>query len=287
MNTNTRITTAKQAAEILENFPICDTSAKISALELLKTLTKRKTWTSLLFLPRLDILLTDYEKHESQLWAMQQPNGINWLRIQPYPHLRTTASLYLQLFDHLPDPRTAVIFQRALNFTDPQLKYFAAAGLLHQGQTIPASIYQSIAASAEMRNRLFDELKRLKQLDLFPKEFHTQAALAESTMVNWLSYTSLGSVPDEIELMGIVSKLGTVGKRMKDGLLDYYIFRFRMAEPHPEARKGWMSGMAGPFARHAPPSTLCYGSTFSDFQPGGTKSLEAQLYDIQKVMIDC
>jgi hypothetical protein len=112
----------------------------------------------------------------------------------------------------------------------------------------------------------------LGKLPLFPEEFRTQAALAESNMVNWLMFpTELGRAPDEIELMHVATM------DTEDGLVDYYVFRFRTLELHWGAKDGWMAGVSGPFLQKDAPSTVAYGDTFSRFDPWDSKKPEEHL----------
>jgi hypothetical protein len=63
-------------------------------------------------------------------------------------------------------------------------------------------------------------------------------------MVCWLIFpTELGSVPDEIELLG---KLPVSTGGDSYGLL--YVYRFRVREPHWAAEDGWLVGWTGPYS---------------------------------------
>jgi hypothetical protein len=173
------------------------------------------------------------------------------------------------------------LLRSALSFTDPRLKYFAVIGLLRQSEAVEQEYLRDIAASPEMRNWFYDQLARMGKENLFPEEFKTQEALAESNMVNWLTYpTELGRAPDEIELMHV----GAFDTETEDGLIDYFVFRFRTFEPHWAAKDGWMAGISGPFLRKDSPSTKSYGGTFSRFDPWESKSAEEHLGDIQETI---
>jgi hypothetical protein len=206
-------------------------------------------------------LLVRYRNCADKLMRMQKPEGITWMWEELYEKPRSEGALYIDLLGHFPEPHMKEAVRQALSFTDPRLKFFAVLGLLRQGEDIEPEDLTDVAASAEVRNYLFDELKTLGKLSLFPEKFGTQAALAESDMVNWLIYpTELGCAPDEIELMH-VGAFDT-----EDGLADYYVFRFRTFEPSWGVKHGWMAGVSGPFLQKDAPSTEAYGDTFSRFE---------------------
>jgi hypothetical protein len=118
---------------------------------------------------------------------------------------------------------------------------------------------------------------------LFPAKWATQKALAESDMVRWLTFpTELGRAPDEIELMKVVSK--NFGP--PDGVLEWYLFRFRTNPPHWSAKDGWMSGVAGPFKKSESPSTTAYGDTFSTFTRWDSLTPEQHVEDVRKLLAD-
>jgi hypothetical protein len=114
----------------------------------------------------------------------------------------------------------------------------------------PASLRQ-LAADPLTRSSLYEALARRGHESVFPGEFRTQEALAESDLVQWLSHPNeLRGAPDEIELV----KVATVPTD-EVGPVRWYLFRFRVRPPHWAADKGWMAGAAGPYraADDAPP----------------------------------
>jgi hypothetical protein len=138
-----------------------------------------------------------------------------------------------------------------------------------------------VAASPEVRNWLYDKLEDMDRLALFPKQFRTQPAFAESAMVQWLVYpTELGSAPDQIQLAKVVP----VDTRGPDGMLDYYVFKFRTFAPHWAAKDGWMAGIAGPFLRKDAPTTVAQGATFSKFESWGAKTPEEHVGDVESLL---
>jgi hypothetical protein len=100
-------------------------------------------------------------------------------------------------------------------------------------------------------------------------------------MVDWLMYpTELNAVPDEIELMKVV----TVDTGLTDGIYDYYLFRFRTHEPHWAAKDGWMAGVSGPYLRKDEPTTESLGDTFSSFTKWDAKTPDEHVGDVQELM---
>lgn len=87
-------------------------------------------------------------------------------------------------------------------------------------------------------------------------------------------------MPDEIQLMQVISS----EPGGADGVLDYYLFRFRVVEPHVMAKDGWMAGVAGPFARKDAPSSDSLGGTFSNFERWDAKPPKEHADDIRKTL---
>jgi Flp pilus assembly protein TadD len=218
-----------------------------------------------------------YDLREKALSASQRSEGIAWMWEDEYQKQRNSGALLLDLMGYFGTPQVEQRLYQALAFTDPRLKCFALCSLLRLGKDVDPAHVLYVARSAEMRTHLFEELGELGSRSLFPEEYRTQAAFAESDMVNWLSFpTELGRVPDEIDLMEVVGVDAGEGR----GLLDFYLFRFRMYEPQWAAKDGWMAGVSGPFSRSDPPSTTSPGGTFSSFEPWESKTPEEHVESI-------
>jgi hypothetical protein len=166
---------------------------------------------------------------------------------------------------HLPGNAMKEPLQEALTSRDPRVKLFAILSLLRHGYQVKPEVIEGVAASSEVRNWLYDGLVTLSRRDLYPARFASQDALAESNMVNWLTYpTELGRTPHDIELMATFDD--------DNGQQRYYLFRFRTHPPHWAAKDGWMAGLSGPFEVAAIPTTDAGGSTFSTFTKWEEKS---------------
>jgi hypothetical protein len=225
--------------------------------------------------------LARYEKLAERLRPAQQAKGVAWMWEEKYREPRFDAALLLDLLGHCPAEAVAPELRRALNYSDPRLKFFAIASLLRLGKEIPSEEIAAVAAEAETRNWLYQMLLERRQGSLFPKKYLTQAAFAASDMVNWLTYpTELGRVPDEIELMKVVP----IDTGLPGGIYDYYLFRFRTHAPHRAAKDGWMAGVSGPFRRQATPSIEALGDTFSAFTKWDAKKPEEHVGQVSELM---
>jgi hypothetical protein len=226
-------------------------------------------------------LVTALRDSRAKLMPRQKAEGVAWQFEDDYAPLRADAGLLLDILGHLPEERARAELRTSLALRDPRLLHFAALSLLRQGEDVPSTVWETVAASAEMRSNLWDRLAKAGRTELFPEKYRTQAAFAESVMVRWLAFpTELGRPPDEIELMEMVP----VDSGGLDGVLESYVFRFRVAPPDPWSEKGWMAGVAGPFRRKDAPSTDALGGTFSTFEPWEGKSAREHLASIREVL---
>lgn len=196
-----------------------------------------------------------------------------------FSYLRGTIGIQLDLMGYFPAEMVAPLLNDALQLNDPYLSMFAVISLLRLGESVQPIDIAVVAADAEMRNSLYDQLAELDKSYLFPAQYRTQEAFAESEMVRWLAYpTELGRAPDKTELMQVFSE--------KDGddVLDFYLFRFMTEPPHHSADNGWMAGLAGPFIRSEAPSTTAHGFTFSKFDRWDSRAPKAHFQDIAELL---
>lgn len=125
----------------------------------------------------------------------------------------------------------------------------------------PAAV-RALAADPQTRNALYDALAEAGKAAVFPPEFRTREAYAESDLVYWLSHPNeLQKVPDQIQLAQVVAVPSDAGP------VEYYLFRFRTSEPHFAAKKGWMAGVSGAYARGGGVPAEAPGGTFSELEP--------------------
>jgi len=192
----------------------------------------------------------------------QQSQGTAWMWEDDYLTPRSNAALLLDILGYIPSPEATAELRAALAYSDPYLKVFTIVSLLRHGIVAPPEQYEEVARSTTTRQTLHIMLKDIGRLDLFPKAFTSQAALAEGDMVNWLLYpTELGKPPDTIELMAVRSV------ESSEGTEDYYFFRFRANDSDVNQPGVWMAGVSGPYPHTGIAGTSAGGDTFSDFMP--------------------
>lgn len=215
--------------------------------------------------PFAESTATMYRTMRERQRTREQPEGDDWIWTVDYEGDRAHASLLLDLMGHLPLEAVQPDLTEALASRDPRLQYFAAKSLLAHGQEVSSAAIESIAASAEYRNSLYETLVKIGRSDLMPAAYVDQEKFAESNMVAWLTYPAeLGRTPHEIELMETFDN--------PDGTQRHYLFRFRTQEPHLAAKDGWMAGLSGPFEIAKMPTTEAGGDTFSTFTKWDEKS---------------
>lgn len=113
---------------------------------------------------------------------------------------------------------------------------------IETGQELFEKDIFAFAANIATRETTFQLLSDAGKTDLFPKEFYTIEKAAESNLANWLEFpTELDGCPDEMELV----KKVTIAFDNNNVL--YYVFKFRINEPHWAAKDGWMLGVVGPY----------------------------------------
>ncbi len=178
-----------------------------------------------------------------------------------YGTVRSDAGLLLDLLGHLEggDARLDVL-RTAAAHADPWIALWAVRPLIGTGHELSASDIERIAAYPAARIILLGELMSIGQFDSAPPQHRTQAAIAGSDMVRWLTYpTELARPPDEIDLLGRAT-LDDAGHPA-----DLFLFKFRTHPPHWSTDKEWMVGAAGPYRQADQPTLTAGGLTFSTF----------------------
>lgn len=227
-------------------------------------------------------ILSLYRQRRDKLIPSQRVDGISWRWADRYHRRRWQAGILLDLLGHIQVPEVEAELRLALGeYTDPRLRLYALLSLLRHNQEVDAEIAGAIAADPESRKWLYDGLQKLERTQLYPARFRTQAALAESDLVNWLIHpTELGRAPDEIELVTTIP----FDTETDAGWADYYLFRFRTEPPHWSARYGWLAGVSGPFLRKDQPTIQALGDTFSAFTPWDRKSPLEHVDDVRELL---
>jgi len=209
-------------------------------------------------------LIACYDSLTDELARYQSPDKIHAIwDDEDYLWARSLACLLLDLMGYVDTPEVRQRLNNALEYIDARPLLFATTSLVQLGAPVPPGKLHAVAANAETRRWLFDHLQSLNRLELYPQAFASQAALAESEMVDWLMFpTELGCPPDEIELVAVYDI------ETEEGLAEAYIFRFRM-EDEP-----WEVGLAGPYLKAEQPAAFGMGATFSRFEKWAEYTLD-------------
>jgi hypothetical protein len=171
-------------------------------------------------------------------------------------------------------------FRRHAAFVTASLERVPSiAEALKAGAEPDAGELLRFAAASETRRPLYHALAYFDRLDLFPRQYFTFEALAESDLVHWLQFpTELDGVPDEIQLGATVK-----APSPPDGNSVYFVFRFRVHAPHWAAKDGWMAGVAGPYDLGATPAPYARG-TFSRFDAYDSRTPEEHVRVTQELL---
>jgi hypothetical protein len=232
--------------------------------------------------PHADTIIAMYQKRRDWLAPRQRAEGVGWRWGPKYHRRRWPAGVLLDLLGYIPVPTAITQLREALDvYTDPRLRMYAALALLRHNEEVDPAIITQIASCAESRKWLYDGLQKLERFQLYPATLRTQAALAESDLVDWLVHArELGRAPDEIHLVKVIP----FDTGEEAGWLDYYLFRFRVVGRHWAARSGWMVGVAGPFLRKDAPTIQSLGDTHSSYRRWNEKPIEDHVSDVRQVM---
>lgn len=153
---------------------------------------------------------------------------------------------------------------------------------LLEGREPSTEEIRRFAASARTRNSLLEALRAHDREALFPGEYTTGEAIAESDLVFWLCHPNeLQAAPDEIELVGRFSRQLEPSRRSGE----YHLFRYRVKPPHWAADDGWMAGVAGPYLQ-GETQTLAASGTFSDFARFDSRPPAGHVDAVHQIMVE-
>lgn len=79
-------------------------------------------------------------------------------------------------------------FNRLLLLKDPKIQTTYAALLLKDEMTLPYGMLDSLAKNINSRNLLFNKLKKIGKLNLFPAKYRNEKSLAESNLFEFKKY---------------------------------------------------------------------------------------------------
>jgi diadenosine tetraphosphatase ApaH/serine/threonine PP2A family protein phosphatase len=148
---------------------------------------------------------------------------------------------------------------------------------IERGQAPAAGDIATLSQNPLTRNRLYDVLAAAGRSDAFPHEQRNPEAFACSDLCYWLAHPhELGAAPDELELLARFER----GSRDQEAA-EFFVFRFRAHPPHWAAARGWIAGIAGPYALGQPPATMAR-RTFSRFESADARTPEGHLDECLK-----
>lgn len=133
-------------------------------------------------------------------------------------------SLYAKLllpFDKT-KPVVKPLLQKMLSANDKRLKFNTFLLLLQNNKDLPDTMYHYFGNLDEYRYELYNELKKLKRLDLFPPKYNNKDALAKSRLL----YSDSYSLPDTLVFL---NKLPLTVKGKK-GYVYFYKYKSRKTD---------------------------------------------------------
>src|SRR5439155_21889082 len=102
------------------------------------------------------------------------------------------ASLLIPFWDQ--SEQVPQILSRMLASNDKRLKYNTAILLLRNQKPLPDTLLTYLAATNEYRYELYNDLRELKRLPLFPAAYRSNEALAHSQLLFEQSYNKPDTV---------------------------------------------------------------------------------------------
>ncbi|MDR2149204.1 MAG: hypothetical protein LBE91_22415 [Tannerella sp.] len=128
---------------------------------------------------------------------------------------------------------------------------------MENGENVTAEEVYPFAQHILTRELTYQLLSHYNRTDLFPREYYTIVKGAETNLANWLEFpTELDACPDEMEYI----KRFTFDFEGQN--FHYEVFKFRVFEPHWNAKNGWSLGVVGPYFDNSKPYDFP-SSTFS------------------------
>jgi hypothetical protein len=175
---------------------------------------------------------------EVQAHAMLERPGWRWA--PEYAATRATAGAMLDVLGALPAAIAAGPLHEALDGPDPLLRLHALVALLQLECDVNDATLAALPNDLETRAWTWEALDCAGLADRVPPELRSPTALATSAMAAWLADSDwLGTLPDEIELAEAIPFEGHDAGW-------WYVYRVRVAPPHPLAAGGWRAAVAGP-----------------------------------------
>jgi uncharacterized protein YbaP (TraB family) len=148
-----------------------------------------------------------------------------------YPRLIYTGTL----LGYLPSsPEVDTLLVELINTNDVEASLKGITGFLRHGGTPPETELESLASGPDIRLKLYDILDRAGRVELFPEEYRTQKAFAESLLRQLLESDEETSI-DSVVFVG----QRTVTSGDHPGRI--YLFKYRYDSEAP-----WLAAISGP-----------------------------------------
>lgn len=141
----------------------------------------------------------------------------------------------IRLLTKLKEPAASQWARKFLLQSNLDVKYTAAIALLKAGQPVEAAELLKLAADKGQRIYLYNDLKKMNRLALFPKQHLTQQALAESELYTY------ASDDNEVKKMTFIGERTAVYKGVRK---KFYLYKVDMSY---EDEKIIHLGIAGPY----------------------------------------
>lgn len=205
----------------------------------------------------------------AQLAAALQQTSLSRTENEQAMRSAEQLEMLLKLLKFVDSPETEDVFRQTVELDFPSLQIEAATGLIARDQTVEPAFFEEFVQVPHRRARLWDALRKIDRLDVFPESYRNQPALAEAEMVKWLTFlTEMGRPPEQIELLKVHEHDDPDMGRVQN-----FFFKFRHA--HFDDGK-WFVGVAGPYAVNAPP-TMHADGTFSQFEELEKRDLDSHI----------
>ena len=190
--------------------------------------------------PHAAQLLDAHHRLAAEVQAHAMLERPSWRWTPEYAATRATAGAMLDVLGTLPAAIATEPLRQALDGPDPLLRLHALAALLQLECDVDDATLAALPADLETRAWTWECLDIAGLADRVPPELCSPTALATSAMAAWLADPDqLGTLPDEIELAEAIQFEGEDADW-------WYVYRVRVAPPHPLAAGGWRAAVAGP-----------------------------------------
>ncbi len=145
--------------------------------------------------------------------------------------LEVYSALLLPFWDR--NPNVPLFFNKLLKSKSESIRLSTAILLLKKGKTVPDSIINNLAKIEKQRLDVYQELKDINRLDLFPAEYKKQISMAKLLLKD---QSSSYNKKDSIIYLDIVRKVSYKGVKG-----NVYFFKYKENKKDLD----WMIGMSG------------------------------------------